>query len=149
MADGGNDGIAAARAALSRGESALIWRRQIADTDTPISAALKLFEPDRGDYLLESVEGGAVRGRHSLIGLAPDLVFRANGQKAEINRHWATDRNAFQVESVGALDALRALVDRGRVTCGDVAEHAAEALRTRGYGTGRARDGDEETSCTT
>ena len=110
MADGGNDGIAAARAALSRGESALIWRRQIADTDTPISAALKLFEPDRGDYLLESVEGGAVRGRHSLIGLAPDLVFRANGQKAEINRHWATDRNAFQVESVGALDALRALV---------------------------------------
>ena len=58
MADGGNDGIAAARAALSRGESALIWRRQIADTDTPISAALKLFEPDRGDYLLESVEGG-------------------------------------------------------------------------------------------
>ena len=110
MADGGNDGIATARAALSRGESALIWRRQIADTDTPISAALKLFEPDRGDYLLESVEGGAVRGRHSLIGLAPDLVFRANGQKAEINRHWATDRNAFQVESVGALDALRALV---------------------------------------
>ncbi|MCC4231288.1 anthranilate synthase component I [Sphingobium soli] len=110
MADGGNDGIAAARAALSRGESALIWRRQIADTDTPISAALKLFEPDRGDYLLESVEGGAVRGRHSLIGLAPDLVFRANGQKAEINRHWATDRNAFQAESVGALDALRALV---------------------------------------
>ena len=110
MADGGNDGIATARAALSRGESALIWRRQIADTDTPISAALKLFEPDRGDYLLESVEGGAVRGRHSLIGLAADLVFRANGQKAEINRHWATDRNAFQVESVGALDALRALV---------------------------------------
>ncbi|EAT08306.1 anthranilate synthase component I [Sphingobium sp. 10 DY56-G10] len=110
MADGGNDGIAAARAALSRGESALIWRRQIADTDTPISAALKLFEPDRGDYLLESVEGGAVRGRHSLIGLAPDLVFRANGQKAEINRHWAADRNAFQAESVGALDALRALV---------------------------------------
>ena len=45
----------------------------------------------------------------------------------------------------GAVDALRALVDRGRVTCGDVAEHAAEALRTRGYGTGRARDGDEET----
>ena len=110
MADGGNDGIATARAALSRGESALIWRRQIADTDTPISAALKLFEPDRGDYLLESVEGGAVRGRHSLIGLAADLVFRANGQKAEINRHWATDRNAFQAESVGALDALRALV---------------------------------------
>lgn len=107
---GGQDGIATARAALARGESALVWKRQIADTDTPISAALKLFEPDRGDYLLESVEGGAVRGRHSLIGLAPDLVFRANGQQAEINRHWATDRNAFVPQDKGSLDALRDLV---------------------------------------
>ena len=79
----GGDGIASARAALARGESALVWRRQIADTDTPISAALKLFEADRGDFLLESVEGGAVRGRHSLIGLAPDLIFRADGNMAQ------------------------------------------------------------------
>ncbi|WP_225870570.1 anthranilate synthase component I [Sphingobium sp. EP60837] len=106
----GNDGIAAARAALTTGKSALVWRRQIADTDTPISAALKLFEPDRGDFLLESVEGGAVRGRYSLIGLAPDLVFRAQGQSAEINRNWANDRDAFVPEAVGALEALRALV---------------------------------------
>ena len=103
-------GIHGARAALAAGKSALVWRRQIADTDTPISAALKLFEPDRGDFLLESVEGGVVRGRYSLIGLAPDLVFRAQGEKAEINRHWATDRDAFVAEPVGALDALRALV---------------------------------------
>ncbi len=102
--------MAAARATLARGESALVWRRQIADTDTPISAALKLFEPDRGDYLLESVEGGAVRGRYSLIGLAPDLVFRGEGQGAQINRHWATDRTAFVAQDGGALDALRALV---------------------------------------
>ncbi|WP_242124754.1 anthranilate synthase component I [Sphingobium sp. Sx8-8] len=107
---GASDGIESARQALAAGQSALVWRRQIADTDTPISAALKLFEPDRGDFLLESVEGGAVRGRYSLIGLAPDLVFRAQGQKAEINRQWATDRDAFEPESQGALDALRALV---------------------------------------
>ncbi|WP_375196962.1 anthranilate synthase component I [Sphingobium sp.] len=107
---GTSDGVEGARKALAAGQSALVWRRQIADTDTPISAALKLFEPDRGDFLLESVEGGAVRGRHSLIGLAPDLVFRAQGRKAEINRRWATDRDAFEPESAGALDALRALV---------------------------------------
>ena len=106
----GNDGIAAAHAALAAGNSALVWRRQIADTDTPISAALKLFVADRGDFLLESVEGGAVRGRYSLIGLAPDLVFRAQGQAAEINRQWATDPQAFVPEAAGALDALRALV---------------------------------------
>ncbi|CAN5312078.1 anthranilate synthase component I [soil metagenome] len=96
--------------ALGAGRSAFIWRRQVADTDTPISAALKLIVPDRGDFLLESVEGGAVRGRYSLIGLAPDLVFRATGDTAEINRHWATDREAFAPERGGALAALRALV---------------------------------------
>ncbi len=104
------DMLADVRAALEAGRSALVWRRQIADTDTPISAALKLFEADRGDYLLESVEGGAVRGRYSLIGLAPDLVFRAQGERAEINRAWATDRAAFEPLDKGALDALRALV---------------------------------------
>lgn len=113
-ARGGNDGIAAARDALNAGKSALVWRRQIADTDTPISAALKLFEPDRGDFLLESVEGGAVRGRYSLIGLAPDLVFRAQGQSAEVNRNWANDRDAFVPEAAGALEALRTLVTECR-----------------------------------
>ncbi|MBB4642269.1 anthranilate synthase component I [Rhizorhapis suberifaciens] len=98
------------RQALKAGKSALLWRRQIADIDTPISAALKLIEPDRGDFLLESVEGGAVRGRYSLLGLAPDLVFRAQGQRAEINRQWATSPDAFSLEEGNALEALRKLV---------------------------------------
>ena len=87
----------------------LIWRKRIADTETPVSAALKLFVPERGDFILESVEGGETRGRHSLIGIAPDLVFRAAGDKAEINRHWMTDRDAFAPSPLPSLDALRAL----------------------------------------
>jgi anthranilate synthase component 1 len=97
-------------AALSAGQPALVWRRQIADTETPVAAALKLIEPGRGDFLLESVEGGATRGRHSLIGLAPDLVFRAHGNAAEINPRWLTDRDAFAPCATPTLDALRALV---------------------------------------
>ncbi len=97
-------------AALTAGRPAFVWRRQVADTETPVAAALKLIEPGRGDYLLESVEGGATRGRHSLIGLAPDLVFRANGDRAEINRRWATDRDAFEPAGRPTLAALRALV---------------------------------------
>ena len=96
--------------ALAAGRPALVWRRQVADTETPVAAALKLIEPGRGDFLLESVEGGATRGRHSLIGLAPDLVFRAHGDRAEINRHWATDREAFAPAGAPTLAALRALV---------------------------------------
>jgi anthranilate synthase component 1 len=100
----------AIRSALASGQSALLWRKLIADTETPISAALKLMQPERGDFLLESVEGGAVRGRYSLLGLDPDLVFRAEGDSAEINRAWQTDRAAFAPLDGGALAGLRALV---------------------------------------
>ncbi|MDQ4419973.1 anthranilate synthase component I [Sphingobium sp. DEHP117] len=100
----------AIRAALGAGRSALVWRKLIADTETPISAALKLMQAERGDFLLESVEGGAVRGRYSLLGVDPDLVFRAQGDSAQINRAWMTDREAFASVEGGALDALRALV---------------------------------------
>lgn len=88
----------------------LIWTRMVADTETPVSALLKLNEPGRGDFLLESVEGGATRGRYSLIGLDPDLVFRARGQAAEINRQWQADREAFVPCDGDTLSELRALV---------------------------------------
>ena len=103
------DANGAAVRQVAAGRPALLWRRQVADTETPVAAALKLIEPGRGDFLLESVEGGATRGRHSLIGLAPDLVFRAHGDAAEVNRHWTTDREAF-LPGGPTLAALRALV---------------------------------------
>ena len=67
---------AAALAALAAGKPALVWRKLIADTETPVGAALKLMQPGRGDFLLESVEGGEVRGRYSLLGLDPASVAR-------------------------------------------------------------------------
>lgn len=103
----------------------LIWRKRIADTETPVSAALKLFEAERGDFILESVEGGETRGRHSLIGIAPDLVFRAAGDKAEINTQWMTDREAFVPAPLPSLDALRALAAQCRM---DVPEELPPAL---------------------
>ena len=107
------DAIALTR--LRSGQPILIWRSEIADTETPVSAFLKLHEPDRGDYLLESVEGGAVRGRYSLIGLAPDLMFRAVGDTPEINREWLTNREAFMPVEGGSLAAMRALVESCRI----------------------------------
>ena len=108
-------GVAAAHAALAAGRAGIVWRRQVADTETPVAAALKLIEPGRGDFLLESVEGGATRGRHSLIGLDPDLIFRANGAAAQVNRDWAHDRGAFHPSPEPTLAALRALVAECRI----------------------------------
>ena len=106
----GLKGVEAARAALGQGRPALVWREIVADTETPVGAALKLFEEGRGDFVLESVEGGEVRGRYSLIGLDPDLVFRATGNSAAINARWQLDREAFEPCDSGTLEALRELV---------------------------------------
>jgi len=99
---------------LLDGQPAVVWKRLIADTETPVGAALKLFEPGRGDFLLESVEGGETRGRYSLLGLDPDLVFRAEGDTCEVNRNWMHDREAFAALPGGALAELRALVEACR-----------------------------------
>jgi anthranilate synthase component 1 len=98
------------KSALAAGRHACRHIVLDADTETPVSAWLKLAEPGRGDFLLESVEGGRTRGRYSLIGLDPDLAFRAAGPAAEVNRAWRTDRTAFTPEPAPTLDALRQLV---------------------------------------
>ncbi len=103
-------GLEQARTALAAGRAGVIWQRQIADTDTPIAAALKLMQPERGDWLLESVEGGETRGRYSLIGLDPDLLFEVRGNDARINRMWRTAPDSFTASDQPALAALRALV---------------------------------------
>lgn len=105
----------AAAEALAGGRSSVIWRRLVADTETPVGAAVKLIVEGRGDFLLESVEGGEVRGRYSLLGLDPDLVFRATGSAAEINRDWRNDRAAFAALPGDSLAALRQLVGECRI----------------------------------
>ena len=105
----------AALAALAEGRPALVWQRLIADAETPVGAAVKLIEPGRGDFLLESVQGGEVRGRYSLLGLDPDLVFRAQGTAAEINRAWRHDRSAFAPLPGDSLTELRALVEACKI----------------------------------
>ncbi|MES2699290.1 MAG: anthranilate synthase component I, partial [Pseudomonadota bacterium] len=106
---------AAARTALATGHPALVWRKLVADTETPVGAAVKLIEPGRGDFLLESVEGGEVRGRYSMLGLAPDLMFRASGASCEVNRDWQHDHEAFSPLPGNSLDELRALAASCRI----------------------------------
>lgn len=109
------DNAESAIAALAQGRAALVWRRIIADSDTPVGAARRLIVPGRGDFLLESVEGGEVRGRYSLLGLDPDLVFRASGARAEVNPTWKLDRAAFVPCPGDALAELRALAASCRI----------------------------------
>ena len=68
------------------GEPQVVWTTLVADLETPVSAFLKIAGSRPMSFLLESVEGGAVRGRYSIIGLEPDMIFRVDGKRAELNR---------------------------------------------------------------
>ena len=69
---------------LERGKSQVIWTSVVADLETPVSAYIKLSRNQKNTFLLESVEGGEIRGRYSIIGIKPDLIWRCRGNIAEI-----------------------------------------------------------------
>ncbi|MGH7073223.1 MAG: anthranilate synthase component I, partial [Stellaceae bacterium] len=102
-------------ASLAAGRPVLVWTSFVADLETPVSAMLKLADGRPNSFLFESVEGGASRGRYSVIGLKPDLIWRCYGDRAEINRHARFDPDAFITEEDGALQSLRRLVAECRV----------------------------------
>jgi anthranilate synthase component I len=103
----------------ARGEAQVVWTTLVGDLETPVSAFLKLGGGKAMSFLLESVEGGAVRGRHSIIGIEPDLVWRANGKHAEINRSARAKPNAFAPCSEPPLNALRSLMAESRIALPD------------------------------
>lgn len=108
-------GYAAFRSAYEAGRGSLVWRRGVADLETPVAAFLKLAQGRPNAFLLESVEGGAARGRYSIIGMQPDLIWRCRNGKAEVNRHALSAPHAFVAERRPALESLRALIAETRL----------------------------------
>ena len=97
------------------GRAQVVWTRLIDDLETPVSAYLKLAKGRPYAFLFESVEGGAWRGRYSVIALKPDLVWRCRGDVAEIAEGEAIDAGRFTPQPGGALDSLRELVAASRL----------------------------------
>ncbi|MGA2892953.1 MAG: anthranilate synthase component I [Xanthobacteraceae bacterium] len=107
-------------ARYTAGEPQVVWTTLVADLETPVSAFLKIASSRPGtgsamSFLLESVEGGAVRGRYSIIGIEPDVIFRVSGKRAAINRTVQTDPAAFVDIDDPPLTALRALIGESRI----------------------------------
>nr|MBP9756047.1 anthranilate synthase component I [Phenylobacterium sp.] len=66
-----------------------------------------------------SVEGGAWRGRYSVIAMKPDLVWKCRGDVAEIAQGAAIETGRFVTQKGGALDSLRDLVAASRLDLPD------------------------------
>jgi anthranilate synthase component I len=135
-------------ARYAAGMPQVVWTTLVADLETPVSAFLKVTAarpqrsaaatPGAASFLLESVEGGAVRGRYSIIGLEPDLVFRIDGARAEINRNPQREPDRFAPAGAPPLEALRALIDKSRIALPDaLPPMAAGVFGYLGYDTVR------------
>ena len=98
-----------------KGRRQLVWTRLIDDLETPVSAYLKIAHGRPYAFLFESVEGGAWRGRYSIVAMKPEIVWRCRGDRAEIAQGEAIEAGEFQPEACGALESLRNLVARSRM----------------------------------
>ncbi|MDF9302650.1 anthranilate synthase component I [Tritonibacter mobilis] len=114
--------------AYEAGENQVVYTRLAADLDTPVSLMLKLTGAQKDAFMLESVTGGEVRGRYSIIGMKPDLIWRARGEQAEINRAARFDPEGFAPLDGNPLDTLRALLAESRIDLPDDLPQAAAGL---------------------
>ncbi len=114
--------------AYEAGENQVVYARLAADLDTPVSLMLKLTGAQKDAFILESVTGGEVRGRYSIIGMKPDLVWRCDGVTSSINRSARFDEEAFAPLEGNPIDTLRALLAESRIDLPDDLPQAAAGL---------------------
>ncbi len=110
-----------------RGENQLVYARLAADLDTPVSLMLKLADAGENSFMLESVTGGEARGRYSIIGMKPDLIWQCHGQAARINRA-ARFETAFEPLEGHPFESLRALIAQSRIEMPEDLPAAAAGL---------------------
>ncbi len=97
------------------GKNQLVFARLAADLDTPVSLMLKLADAAKMSFMLESVTGGEVRGRYSVVGMKPDVIWECRGTASRINRQARFDDTAFEPLDGHPLDTLRALIAESRI----------------------------------
>ncbi len=125
-------------ATYKRGQAQVVWTRLVADLETPVSAYMKLVRDRSPSFLLESIEGGESRGRYSIIGLQPDILWRAEGDHAAINRNPRMQPDAFEATGTGTLTSLRELLAESAIDLPeDLPPMAAGVFGYMGYETVR------------
>ncbi|TDX27690.1 anthranilate synthase component I [Rhodovulum visakhapatnamense] len=102
--------FAAFEAGYEAGRAQVVYARLAADLDTPVSLMLKLAGARTDSFMLESVTGGEVRGRYSVVGLKPDLIWECRGETSRVNRMARFDPDAFEPMEGHPLASLRRIL---------------------------------------
>ena len=101
------------------GKNQVIYTRLAADLDTPVSLMMKLTGGQKDSFVLESVTGGEVRGRYSIVGMKPDMIWKCEGDKSYLNRDARFDQDGYVLQSEPPLSALRELLKESHIELPD------------------------------
>ncbi len=94
------------------GKNQIIFASLAADVHTPVSTLIK-FKKEKYSFLFESVEKGSQKGRFSIIGLKPDLIWQCKNNLCTIN-DLNKNKKIIKKEN-DPLKSLRKLVSSNKV----------------------------------
>ncbi len=100
-------------------QNQIVYTKFSADLDTPVSLMLKLAKNEKNSFLLESVTGGEIKGRYSVLGMKPDLIWQCNLKESKINRNVLKKPNYFLKQKEPPIKALKSLINESYVKIPD------------------------------
>ncbi|MBP7710064.1 MAG: anthranilate synthase component I [Rickettsiales bacterium] len=102
--------------ALAKSGATVLFKKISADIITPVLASLKVSKhfPNH-HFLFESAENGNNKGRFSLLGFMPDLMWKCVGEKSFINADFAKNPQNFSQETGDVLGNLRQLIKKSHI----------------------------------
>ena len=111
-----------------RGKNQVVFKRITADLDTAVSLMLKLTNAKKNTFLLESVTGGEVKGRYSIIGMDPDLVWECFGEKSRLKKKKNGKFSRFSECVDKPLIALRKVIANSKISLPQGLPHMSSGL---------------------
>ena len=86
----------------------------VADTETPVSTLLKISKNEKYSFLLESVEGGDQRGRYSLLGCKPDIIWKVKNGKVSITTNCKYVKDNISAD-LNPIQSLRNILQLSKI----------------------------------
>ncbi len=100
---------------VKKKENQVIWAKVKSDLDTPVSVYLKLCSGLKNTFLLESVQDGTYRGRYSIVGLKPDIIWKCKNGIAYKKIIKKKSKTNFTKEVIPPLVSLKNLINDSKI----------------------------------
>ena len=106
------------------GRNQVVFSKLTSDLETPVSIMLKLAGAKKNSFILESVTGGETRGRYSIIGMEPDLIWKCEGNHS----FHSSGKDEFTNIKGNPLTVFRNILEQSKINLPDDLPQASAGL---------------------